>query len=176
MIRATLRRLPAQVGLSVAILASATLIGGCAEERPIIDRVQPNALTKSIQKALDLLICLADKISNGFTGSLTYERAGASAYKAAGVIPIPVSYKMTCTMSFGAGGMDPALARELTKLKQKLTALLDLFHLQAITFNQLGKTVLAFKGLEITKSTAAGLMIEQLREEILKKLQALLSC
>ena len=135
-----------------------------------------NALTKSIQKALDLLICLADKISNGFTGSLTYERAGASAYKAAGVIPIPVSYKMTCTMSFGAGGMDPALARELTKLKQKLTALLDLFHLQAITFNQLGKTVLAFKGLEITKSTAAGLMIEQLREEILKKLQALLSC
>ena len=43
MIRATLRRLPALVGLGVAILAA-----GCAEERPIIDRVQPNALSKSM--------------------------------------------------------------------------------------------------------------------------------
>ena len=135
-----------------------------------------NALTKAIQKALDLLICLANKISDGFTGSLTYERKGASVYKAAGVVPIPVSYTMTCTMTFGDSGMDPALARELTKLKQKLTALLDLLHLQTITFNQLGKTVNTFKGLEITKASAAGLLIEQLREEILKKLQDALSC
>jgi hypothetical protein len=49
-------------------------------------------------------------------------------------------------------------------------------HLQTITFNQLGKTVNTFKGLEITKASAAGLLIEQLREEILKKLQDALSC
>lgn len=134
------------------------------------------ALIKAFQKALDLIVCLADKASQGFEGVASYERQGAGVYRAAGMIPVPVSFTLQCTMSFGADGMDPGMARELSKLKQKLTTLLSLFQLQTITYHKVDDTVKMFKGLEITKATAAGAVVEQLREQIKEKLLSMLSC
>lgn len=134
------------------------------------------ALIKALQKALDLLVCLADKASQNFEGVVTYERKGAGMYKAAGLVPVPVAFTLQCTMSFGADGLDPGMARELSTLKQKLTTLLSLFQLQTITYKKVDDTVKTFKGLEITKATAAGEMVNQLREQIKEKLLSLLSC
>jgi hypothetical protein len=89
---------------------------------------------------------------------------------------MPVTFTMTCTMSFGYEGMDPALARELTKLKQKLTTLLSLFKLQVISYNKLDDSVKLYKGLEMTAGTSAAQLIGQLRDQIRQKLLDMLSC
>lgn len=133
-------------------------------------------LIKATQNALDLLICLADKLSQGFEGSMSYERKGSGLYRAAGIVPVPVTFTMQCVMSFGVDGMDPAVARELMRMKQKLVTLLSLFKLQAITCHKTDDTVKMFKGFEITEATAAGALIEQLRDQVRQKLLSMLSC
>lgn len=165
------------VSASGGILLSALWEKLIEKVNAVIERINDllNALIEVMQKMLDLLICLADKICQGFEGAITYERSGAGTYKAAG-IPMPVTFTMTCTMSFGYEGMDPALARELTKLKQKLTTLLSLFKLQVISYNKLDDSVKLYKGLEMTAGTSAAQLIGQLRDQIKQKLLDMLSC
>ena len=135
-----------------------------------------DALLKVANHAIDLFQCLADKLTSQFSGSLSYESAGAGAYKAAGMFAIPVSYKLQCTVTYGYDNMSPELAHELSKMKSKLNTLMNMLKLHTITVNKQADTIKIFKGLEITAATSAGLLIQQLQDAIKAKLLSALSC
>jgi hypothetical protein len=140
----------------------------------INDKIQ--ALMKSIIDALNVIECLADKLMNSFSGYMSYEMSGAGNYVAMGLVPIPVSFKLNCTASIGFGGGDPALAREIAKLKANIRILLGLLQLQSLKFNQLDKSVLVYKSMEISASEGAAAIIEQIRQQIMDKLKSLTAC
>jgi hypothetical protein len=95
---------------------------------------------------------------------------------AAGMVPVPVSFNLQCTVSYGYQSPDPGISRAIKKLIEDLNALGASLHLQTIKFNSLSKSALIYKSMEITQQTAASTLIEDLRKSIVNKLLSLLSC
>lgn len=140
----------------------------------INDKLQ--SLVKSIIDALDVIECLVDKLMSSFSGYMSYEMSGAGNYVAMGLVPIPISFKLNCTASIGFGAGDPALAREVAKLKANIRILMGLLQLQSLKYNQLDKSVLVYKSMELSSSQGAASIIEQIRQQIMDKLKSLTSC
>lgn len=140
----------------------------------INERLQ--SLVKSIIDALNVIECLVDKLMNSFSGYMSYEMSGAANYVAMGLVPIPVSFKLNCTASIGFGAGDPALAREVAKIKANIRILMGLMQLQSLKYNQLDKSVLVYKSMELSSSQGAASIIEQIRQQIMDKLKSLTSC
>lgn len=140
-----------------------------------INKLMQN-MVKALIDALDVIQCLADKLMEAFSGYISYEMAGAGNYVAMGLLPIPVTFKLNCTANFGFTDGDPALSRELANLKSNLRLLAGLLQLQSLKYNQLDKSVLVYKSMEITATAGAAAIIEQIRQQIQDKLRALTAC
>jgi hypothetical protein len=140
----------------------------------IIDKV--DAVVKSLTEALSVIQCIADKLMQSFQGFSSYEMSGAGTYKAAGMIPVPVSFTLQCTISYGYQAPDPGISRAIQRLSAAITALGASLKLQTIKFNTLSTSATIFKSLEIAQQTAASTIIEEARSAIVAKLESLLTC
>ena len=79
-------------------------------------------------------------------------------------------------MSVGFNAPDPAVEREISKVKENIRTLMSLMKLNTLKYNKLDDSVKIYKGLEMTQSATAAIIIEQIRQQIQAKLQAMLSC
>jgi hypothetical protein len=131
---------------------------------------------KSMNDAFDLINCLVDKVSSSLNGFSSYSKGGNANYLAGGLVPVPISFTLQCTMSVGFNAPDPAVEREISKVKENIRTLMSLMKLNTLKYNKLDDSVKIYKGLEMTQSATAAIIIEQIRQQIQAKLQAMLSC
>lgn len=135
-----------------------------------------DAYVKAMEDALTLINCLVDKVSGSFNGFSSYSQGGSANYLAGGLVPVPISFTLQCTMSVGFTAPNPGVEREIAKVKENIRTLMGLMKLSTLKYNKLDDTVKLYKGLEMSSSTASALIVEQIRQQIQAKLQSLLSC
>jgi hypothetical protein len=134
-----------------------------------------NKYVKSIDNALAVIECIADKLIGNLTGTAETTTSGSSTSLAGGLVSTTVSYTMTCVSTFGFTALDPAISREIAKIRANLALLSSMLSINIKKHNLLNNNIKVFSTSTGNSSLASDL-IASVRKAIEDKLNSLLSC